>query len=147
MWTTIRAVELKTFKSFDDGVSIVQLSKDRLLVGMTNELINYSVESRLVKRVTHYTELILTCFMVSPSLYVATKSSNMLLVYVTLEDTISESLPKSYDLSSSRSAFFYHRATQMIWFGLTDGRIINFSVATESFKLLVIYELGDFLEF
>jgi hypothetical protein len=139
MWTIVRAVELKSFKAFDDGVSSIQTAADRLLIAISNQLIQYYPASQLIVKVTDLQHVILGTSEYGTSVLVATKTINSLIVkQYNNENATLTGFEFSLDLGYSCSAFFADEKNLRFWYGLRDGSISKFSWTSKNYDIMVL---------
>jgi hypothetical protein len=128
MWTTVRAVEIMSYKAFDDSVSCIQPTMAGFIIGMTSELIQFSLGFNKIMIITPLPELILGFLSSEASFYVATKSSISLAVYQGFFNNLTAFNSSYIDVSSECRSFFAQPLFSSFWFGLDDGTIIGYSV-------------------
>jgi hypothetical protein len=141
IWTIARAVELKSFKSFDDGVLGCQVIPDGVIVGMSTRLIYFSAESGTISKIVDTKDLILGILIVQNSLLTAVKTIDSVTVIhsqVASECIItSNCLRDSLPISDSCSGFHIHAKQSIFWFGMMDGSILKYSVGDQVFSAFV----------
>jgi hypothetical protein len=139
MWTVTRAVELKSFKVFDDGVAAIQWVSGDLLVGVSNLIISYSPSGQLIRKILSAENVILGFSKISEVVLVITKNIESIRINKLYFDNNSISDDHlSFYLSDSCSSFFSTSAGPLtFWFGLRDGSIFRFSWDIKTFEKIV----------
>jgi hypothetical protein len=142
-WTIVRAVELNSFRDFDDRVSAIMKADSGLLVGMTNQLIEIPVDSRLLE-IHELSGKILELMNSLKGIVIATKSINALYVH---------SYKNSRDVANIEfvlngetcTAVYTEPENLQIWFGLSGGGLVKFSSEESAFSLEVRSSLLPFV--
>jgi WD40 repeat protein len=138
VWTVLRAVELNTFKSFDDGVSYVRKTSFGFSIGMTNVLIEYSPFENFILRLNNFPGRILGFQLSNQTFYIATKTGRSVSVYYKPEISDSFAPPlSSYDNYEFCSAFVSQPDFYAFWFGFRDGSIVKYSIGNNTFQVVV----------
>jgi hypothetical protein len=139
MWTLVRAVELKSFKYFDDSVSSIQNLVDGFVIGMSNRVIHFDTTSQSIVKITNLENTIIGFSLNGSSVLVATKTIRSLRVKQYYSENTSLVDPEVFiELSDSCSAVFVDEMRQSFWLGLRDGTILYFSWKTNNYEKTVI---------
>jgi hypothetical protein len=138
MWTIIRAVELKSFRRFDDGLSAALLKLNVLYVCMANQLIQYSLNSGYILKLVDLGSLGLGLIEFYSNVYVATKTIDSLTVSHYERSNLSIiNVALTVSITDSCSAFYIQSGLSTFWYGLRDGSIAKFSLLEKSFVSMV----------
>jgi hypothetical protein len=140
LWTIPRAVELKSFKSFDDSVVFAYYYKTLLLTGIAELLITYSDISHKIETINELSATVLGMLNSEAGTLIATKSVGLISVhFVTNLTSVSTDLNSTFLLSDICSSFFSDSKQSIFWFGSYDGSILKFSGLEKEFASLVIF--------
>jgi hypothetical protein len=136
MWNIERAVELQSFRAFDDSVAVIHSTFSGLLLGITNDIIHISQQTNLFIKIVNI-EKIIGYLQISNTVYVATKSFRSLYIreYSLLTAALDASVVK-FKIGDTCSAFFSQLNKFLFWFALRDGSIVQFLVKDSKFNVL-----------
>jgi hypothetical protein len=144
MWTTIRAVELKSFKSFDDGVTIIQITANKIFFGMSNQLIELSEKINQIETIKSFESLVIGIIEITNGILIAGKTIDSIKVYHIQDHTYLTSI---FEIRDSCSSYYTESDRLEFWFGLRDGSIILFKAEVKTFNTMVFLQAIDLVEF
>jgi WD40 repeat protein len=136
MWTTIIAVELQSFKAFDDSVAVIHDNSKLLLISMTNQLVTYSIVAQRILIITDFGSIILGIIEQDEFIFVAKKSSSSLDIGQIGTSNISDSdTAFSRTIEDSCSAFYSDATRYTFWFALRNGQLLKFILLDQMFNV------------
>jgi hypothetical protein len=145
MWTLVRAVELKSFKVFDDSVSSLLVISEGFLLSMTNHLIHFT---QTISTIKEFPNKIIGFVIFGDFVYIASKTITSISIYQATQNNLDRMTQyKSFNLSDSCSAFYSQVQWSTFWIGLRDGSISSYSLETKNLRKMVSLLISNALDF
>jgi hypothetical protein len=136
VWTTVRGVELKSFKAFDDSIVSCRKIPEGYFAAMANQLVYFSLDTVTLNNIFELPHFLLGSHTVEDGAYFATKNYTSLQIYYKKFEAGNQLGSMSSVEISDFCFSFYDSAlgSSFIWFGLIDGSIISFSLKEAKFE-------------
>jgi hypothetical protein len=138
VWTAVRAVELKSFKAFDDRVAAIWPFPTIILAGMTSKLVQQDLNKRdfIIKDVKTN---IIGILVAEDVVYIATKTiSSLSITQRLLSDEEPLDIIKTINLNDSCGAWNSQSSLRAFFFGTNDGNILQYYISRNDFLVKVI---------